>query len=68
MSSDDSDPEPPKRKVRKLEDSPASTSSGSPIIGHFSRVRNNDRNPIQSSSSDSDSGSPIISSNQRISV
>lgn len=64
MSSDESDPEPPKRKVRRIQDSPSS-SSGSPVIGPSTRarVRSQERNPIHSS--DSESGSPIISSNLR---
>lgn len=65
MSNDESDPEPPRRKVRRLEDSPISTASGSPIIGSSfrGRIENRGRNPISNDSSES--GSPIISTNFR---
>ncbi|VEN39205.1 unnamed protein product [Callosobruchus maculatus] len=76
MSSDDSDAEPlckRRRKPRRLEDSPESTSSGSPIIGNSSRLRTIRRarqqrtaNIISDSESDSDdSGSSVIQIRKR---
>ncbi|CAH1991650.1 unnamed protein product [Acanthoscelides obtectus] len=76
MSSDDSDAEPQckrKRKPRQLEDSPESTSSGSPIVGNSSRSRavrkarqQMTNNVISDSSEDSDdSGSSIVKMRRR---
>lgn len=55
MSSDESDAEPPKIKVRRLDDSRTSTSSGSPVIGLYTRAamrRNFERYPTRSTESD----------------
>lgn len=72
MSSEDSDAGPRKKKPRRSEDSPASTSSGSPIIGSSSRFRIKRKrqqtiatNPIDSSGSDSESGSPLLGNSHR---
>nr|CAH7721397.1 unnamed protein product [Callosobruchus chinensis] len=76
MSSDDSDAEPlckRRRKPRRLEDSPESTSSGSPIIGNSSGLRMLRRARqqrtsvvIRDSESDSDdSGSSIVQIRKR---
>ncbi|XP_072393559.1 uncharacterized protein [Diabrotica undecimpunctata] len=65
-SSEDSDAGPKrKRKVRQLEGSPSSTSSGSPILANSSeRLKRKSKRHTISSSEDSD-GSPILTNSRK---